>query len=64
MTWRNAAEQTPANDATMLVWDETKGHQLAFFSKVGKTWICENRKIKKIQPTHWQPLPAAPEVKP
>lgn len=63
MTWRDANEKQPGHTATVLVWDEKHGHQLAFFSKIGKQWICENRKIKKLEPTHWQPLPSAPGVK-
>jgi hypothetical protein len=62
MTWRDAIEKQPGSTYTVLVWDEKHGHQLASYSKIGKMWIPENRKIKTLAPTHWQPLPSAPSV--
>lgn len=60
MAWRDAKEKQPGGTYTVLVWDETHGHQLACYSKLGALWICENRRIKTLKPTHWQPLPPAP----
>jgi hypothetical protein len=60
MKWRDVNEKVPSHDGTVLAWDEVHGHQLASYSKVGKLWIPENRKIRKLDVTHWQPLPPAP----
>lgn len=60
MKWRDVNEKLPTNNGVVLVWDDTHGHQLASYSKIGTMWIPENRKIRTLEPTHWQPLPTAP----
>ena len=62
MKWRDVNDKLPANDAVVMCWDEEHGHQLGCYSKIGKMWISENRKVRGLDPTHWQPLPPAPVV--
>jgi len=62
MTWRDVNKKLPPANAVVLCWDENHGQQLGYYSKIGKMWISENGRIRNLDPTHWQPLPAAPAV--